>query len=189
MPESEGYYYAPPPEYMGEGSSAPANEDIAWKLQYSKIPFESKSFAYLKKKLKSLDIPEEKITDLIAELDIIINNASKLKIERELVNWFIEEFEVLWDNFCIYSLKNHRWIDELNHVRRYALTVLMQELFKSIEGWQGDNLLRYKVEQSHVYDISQKAIAEETKKRGFFRRKEPQVQQVQPVPIMQQTQR
>lgn len=165
------YHNVPYTRYNPAGSYEPGwSEDIFWKLQYSRIDFDKKSFEYLKKKLMKLDIPDEKIQDLIDELDIIVNNAGKMKLERSEIGWLLDEFDKLWHNFCIYTLSNSRWIDELNHVRAYAEYVLLQEFHKSIDGWQGDNLLRTKVEQTQRYDVRQEAFQTETR-RGWFRNK------------------
>lgn len=172
MPES--YYTGPPPDFKKERAGyeyrVPISEDIAWKLGYSRIDFDNRSFEYLKKKLEKLKIPTEKIQDLIDELYIIVNNAGKLKIKPYTINFFLEDFEAVWENFCIYGLSNSRWIDELNHVRRYALHVLLQEYYKSIDGWQGDNLLRQKMEEKHAYTMEQREVA--AKKKGLFGKKE-----------------
>ena len=173
MPE----YYEQPFTRYGDVApyAASYNEDHLWKNQYIKIDFDNRSFEYLKTKLQRLEIPKEKIQDLIDELSIIVNNAGKIKLERSEINWLLDEFDKLWDNFCIYCIKNHRWIDELNHVRSYAEYVLLQEFHKSIDGWQGDNILRTKVEQTQRYDVRQEAFQTETK-RGWFKNKKKTTQ-------------
>jgi len=179
---SNEYYSSPPPDFQRTDPKSfhynPMSEDTAWKLQYSRIDFENKSFNYLKQKLYALEIPEEKIQDLIDELTIIVNNAGKMKLDRGEIGWFLDEFDTLWDNFCIYQLKNSRWIDELNHVRAFAEYVLLQELHKSIDGWQGDNMLRTKVEQTQRYDVRQENY-QTSEKRGWFRNKK-KTQRVSP---------
>jgi len=168
---TDEYYETPLPSYGSQPQyQIPVPEDHHWKREYTRIDFENKSFNYLKKKLERLDIPQEKIDDLVDELMIIVNNAGKMKIKIYEINWLIDEFDTLWDNFCIYNLRNSRWIDELNHVRRYALYVLLQEYHKSIDGWQGDNVLRSHsiVEQSHAYNVKQENVQQ---KRGFFGKK------------------
>ena len=67
-------------------------------------------------------------------------------------------------------MKNSRWIDELNHVHSYAMQVLLQEYYKSIDGWQGDNILRTNIRQTHEYNLKQESVATTTK-RGMFRNK------------------
>jgi hypothetical protein len=103
-----------------------------------------------------------------------------MKIQPFEINWLLDEFDTLWDNFCIYSLKNSRWIDEVNHVRRYALYVLLQEYHKSIDGWQGDNILRTRIEQTHAYALKQENVVTSTK-RGWFRNKK----KIQSAPAVQ----
>lgn len=146
----------------------PVPEDHIWKREYIKIDFNNKSFEYLRTKLEKLKIPEEKVQDLIDELDIIVNNAGKMNIEKPEINWLLDEFETLWENYCIYTLENSRYINELNHVRRYAMYILLQEYHKSISGWQGDNLLRQKIEQGQTYNIRQEQV-ESRPKRGIFK--------------------
>ena len=171
------YYYSKQPDYRYQPyeNVIPSSEEINWKLQYSKVDT-SKGFTYLTKKLKRLDIPEEKIADLIFELDIIFNNAGKMKIKPFEISYFLDEFNTFWENFCIYGLKNSRWVDELNHVRSFAEQVLLQEYHKSIEGWQGDNLLRHKAETSSTYNLTQRTDSP-LEKRGLLRRKPKQVGQ------------
>lgn len=169
------YHEQPTTRYNQIPYQLPIPEDHIWKNEYIKIDFDNHSFEYLKNKLLHLEIPKEKIQDLIDELSIIINNAGKMNIEKPEINWLLEEFETLWDNFCIYNLKNSRWIDELNHVRRYAMYVLLQEYHKSLHGWQGDNILRYKIEQAQTYNVRQEQV-ESPRRRGFFSRRQDKKQ-------------
>jgi hypothetical protein len=183
-------YEQPFPRYNSQNASSGFtpnwSEDNFFKLQYSRIDFENKSFKFLKRKLASLNIPPELIIDLIDELSILVNNASKMKLDRAEIGWFLDEFDKVWHNYCIYTLNNSRWISELNHMRAYAELVFLQELHKSIEGWQGDNLLHAISEQRQKYDVKQENYQTE-KKRGFFRnRTETSRTASQPVNIQQQ---
>jgi len=177
------FYNQPLPSY-GQYSpyQLPVSEDQHFKKEYTKINIENKAFNYLKKRLTNLSIPEEKISDLIDELDILVNNAGKMKLDRAEIGWLLDEFDKLWDNYCIYSMKNHRWINELEHVRIFAEYILLQEYHKSIEGWQGDNILRTKIEQSQSYNVRQENI-EPKRKRGWF--KNPNSKRVQNSPALQ----
>jgi len=105
---------------------------------------------------------------------IIVNNAGKMKISPPVIIWLLDTFDTLWDNYCIYVMKNSRWIDELNHVHSYAMYVLLQEYYKSIDGWQGDNILRTRIEQTHAYNLRQENVSTAVK-RGIFRNKSKSV--------------
>jgi len=167
----EEFYNSPLPTYgQSPQFQLPVSEDQNWKNQYTHIDFENKSFNYLKKKLEKLDIPKEKIDDLIEELEIIINNAGKMKISTPTIKMLLDIFDTAWDNYCIYVMKNSRWIDELNHVHSYAMQVLLQEYYKSIDGWQGDNILRTRIEHAHDYNLRQENVSTAVK-RGWFRNK------------------
>ena len=165
------YYNKPLPSYGGSPQyQVPVPEDHHWKREYMLIDFENKSFNHLRSKFESLDIPTEKIEDLVEELMIIVNNAGKMKIESHMIPYFLDNFEKYWDTYCIHILKNSRWIDEMNHIREYVLFILEQEYFKSIGGWQGDNILTYKGEQKQSYSIKQESVSSGVK-RGWFRNK------------------
>lgn len=165
------YYNAPLPSY-GENPqySTPVPEEHHWKHNYIHIDFENKSFNLIRKRMLMLEVPEEIVEDLIEELMILTNNAGKLRIEEYTIPHFMEIFELYWDSYCIYVLKNHRWIDEINHIRDYVMLILEQELYKSIDGWQGDNILTTRVEQKQNYALRQENVVE-SKKRGWFRNK------------------
>jgi len=168
---SEEFYNRPLPSYQNSPQyQIPVPEEHHWKNQYMRIDFEDKSFNHLRDKFARLDIPTEKLEDLVEELMIIINNAGKMKVEMREIPLFLDDFEKYWDTYCIYILKNSRWVDELNHIREYVLILLEQEYHKSINGWQGDNILTYRGEQKQAYSLKQEVVQTGTK-RGWFKNK------------------
>jgi len=167
------YYFSKPPELQptdtqGGYQYRPLTEDSAFKMQYTKIDFQNKGFQNLKETLEKLSIPREIITDLVDKLEILVNNAGKMNINMGEIEYLLESFNTFWDNFCIYVIENSRWINELNNVRSFAENILLQEYHKSIGGWQGNNILRTRIEQRTSYDLRQEQVASE-QKRGFFR--------------------
>jgi len=184
MKEMPGEFYNKP--LTGYQSTSPYQipvpEEHHWKNDYMRVDFENKSFNYLRIKFERLDIPTEKIEDLVEELMLIINNAGKMKIEIAMIETFTDEFEQVWESFKIYILKNSRWVDELEHLRHYAKMVFQQELFKSIGGWQGDNILTYRSEQKQAYALKQETVSS-GEKRGWFRNKKKKA--AGPAPAMQ----
>jgi len=165
------YYNRPLPSYQNTSQyQIPVPEEHHWKNQYMKIDFENKSFNYLRVKFERLDMPTEQIEDLIEELMLILNNAGKMKIQRDMVNYLLENFDKVWDSYAIYILKNSRWIDEMVHIREYVMYILEQELYKSVDGWQGDNILTYRGEQKQSYSLKQENVQNDVK-RGWFRNK------------------
>jgi hypothetical protein len=168
------YYNKALPSYDGTPPyQIPVPEEHHWKHQYMRIDFENKSFNLIRKRMLMLDVPVEIVEDLIEELMILVNNAGKLNIQAYTIPHFMDIFELYWDSYCIYVLKNHRWIDEINHVRDYVMLILEQELYKSIDGWQGDNILTTRVEQKQNYALRQENVVE-SQKRGWFRNKKTQ---------------
>jgi len=159
--------YGNSPQYQ-----IPVPEDHHWKREYTLIDIENKSFNYLRRKFEDLDIPLEKIEDLVEELMIVLNNAGKLKIEQNMICYLMEGFEKVWSTFEIHVLKNSRWIDEMSHIREFCLYVLEMELYKSIGGWQGDNILTFRGEQKQSYYLKQEAASSDVR-RGWFRNKKP----------------
>ena len=71
----------------------------------------------------------------------------------------------------IHYIKNTRWIVELNDLRNKCEYLLKQEYLKAIGGWQGDNMMRTRVETSQSYNVRQEQVMQEPAKRGFFSKK------------------
>jgi len=150
-----------PPEHtdtnMGGGWYPPFAE-YAWILELIKL------------KLDNTSLPDEIKNDLVADMVPYINNASMTKISTGQVREFIGGFNEIMHRFRIYKVKK-KYVPEYNYVWAYLRELLIMNLNKSREGWQGDHVF----ERKTTYDVKQtrKDLTEQVKNAlGRKKRKE-----------------
>ena len=139
MTENEEFTF-PPPEYNeGQGMGfLPQSGDAAWMLQLIQL------------KLDNTSLPKEIKDNLLVDMVPYINNASMTKISPGQVNEFIGGFRELWLRYRIFKVKK-KYVPELNYVMAYLRELLIMNLNKSVDGWQGDHVF----ERKSSYDIKQ----------------------------------
>jgi len=148
MPEDEDFVFKPPRYQGGQGGFMPPNAHAAWMLQLIKL------------KLDSTSLPEDIKNDILLDMGPYLDNASMTKITRGQVREFLGGFNELWLRYRIFKVKK-KYAPQLNYVMAYLRELLIMNLNKSVEGWQGDHVF----EQKTTYDIKQtrKDIAEKMK--------------------------
>ena len=157
MSEGDDFLFKPP-EYKaqgyGTGSFMPPNAHAAWMLQLIKI------------KLDRTNLPDEIKQDLLLDMAPYLDNASMTKITKGQVREFLGGYNELWLRYRIFKCKK-KYAPQLNYVMAYIRELLVMNLNKSVEGWQGDHVF----EQKTTYDVRQtrKDISERLK--GLFGKK------------------
>jgi hypothetical protein len=114
--------------------------DAAWILQLIKL------------KLDNTSLPQEIKDNLIVDMVPYIECASMTKIQRGQVREFIGGFRELWTRYRVFKVRK-KYVPELNYVMAYIRELLILNLNKSIDGWQGDHVFErktsYNVSQTH----------------------------------------
>jgi len=148
MPEGEDFVFKPPRYEAGQGGFMPPNAHAAWMLQLIKL------------KLDNTSLPEDIKNDILLDIGPYLDNASMTKITRGQVREFLGGFNELWLRYRIFKVKK-KYAPQLNYVMAYLRELLIMNLNKSVDGWQGDHVF----EQKTTYDIKQtrKDIAEKMK--------------------------
>lgn len=140
MPENEDYDFTPP-DMSGidqEPSLFPPSAEAAYVLQLIRL------------KLDTTSLPDDIKKNLIMDMLPYINNASMTKITRGQVKEFYGGYKELWIRYRIFKVKK-KYVPELNYVMAYIRELLIMNLNKSVEGWQGDHVF----EKKSSYDIKQ----------------------------------
>ena len=137
MPEND--FLFKPPKYDGNTAGfMPPNAHAAWILQLIKI------------KLDNTNLPEEIKQDLLLDMTPYLDNASMTKITKGQVREFLGGFNELWLRYRVFKCKK-KYAPQLNYVMAYVRELLVMNLNKSVEGWQGDHVF----EQKTTYDVKQ----------------------------------
>lgn len=151
---AEDDYEFTPPDLSGiqtERDLFPPSAEAAYILQLIRL------------KLDTTSLPDEIKKNLIMDMLPYINNASMTKITRGQVKEFFGGYKELWARYRIFKVKK-KYVPELNYVMAYLRELLIMNLNKSVEGWQGDHVF----EKKSSYDIKQSREDLTEKVRGFF---------------------
>jgi len=150
MPEDDFTFQ--PPNY-GEGQSGfmPPNAHAAWMLQLIKL------------KLENTNLPDEIKKDLLADMVPYLDNSSMTKLTKGQVSEFLNGYQELWLRYRIYKCRK-KYTPQLNYVMAYIRELLIMNLNKSVEGWQGDHVFESKA----TYDVKQTRKDVSEKLRRFL---------------------
>jgi len=154
MPDDKNFMFKPPDYGRQSAGFFPPDAHAAWILQLIKI------------KLDNTNLPDEIKKDLLLDMTPYLDNASMTKISKGQVREFLGGYNELWLRYRVFKCRK-KYVKELNYVMAYVRELLVMNLNKSVEGWQGDHVF----EQKTSYDVKQtrKDITERIK--GILGRK------------------
>lgn len=156
--EQHGFSIEPPDfEQQTERSGLfPPSQDAAWMLQLIKLQLDKTS------------LPDDIKQSLLLDLGPYIDNAGMSNMTRGEVKMFLGEFEELWMKYKIFVYRK-KFKKELNYIKTYVRTLLMQNYNKAIEGWQGNHVFERHTRQEYKIRQTQEDVSEKIK--GVFRKK------------------
>ncbi len=111
--------------------------DAAWILQLIKL------------NLDKANLPKEIKEEFINYMIPYIENASMTKIRRGQVREFIGGFRELCVRFRVFKVRK-KYVPSYNFFMAYMREILITNLNKSIDGWQGDHVF----ERKTSYNVS-----------------------------------
>jgi len=162
MDEDDNPFAFSPPDYDNHQQGAsfmPPNAEAAWMLQLIKI----------RVKIDKSSLPVDIKQSLADDISMYLENASMTNISMGQILEFIHGFDELWMRYKIFRVKK-KYVPELNYLMTFFKEMLVMNLNKSKEGWQGNHVferhVRYDVKQTH------KDISERLKKFFFGKKKE-----------------
>jgi hypothetical protein len=155
-----GYdYTSPPPDFehnvKSEGQEFfPPNIEVAWMLKL------------IETKLDDTSLPEDIKKSMAKDMSIYITTAGMTHISKGQVIEFINGFKEVWLRYVIFKIKK-KYRPELYYAFGFLREILIMNLNKSVDGWQGDHVY----ERRTTMDITQKRKDISDKVRGFFFKK------------------
>lgn len=116
-------------------------------------------------KLKRLNIPDNIKEQIKDDFTIYLTQAGLTNIKREQITEFLLGYEDVFNKLM--SRLSFKYKAELIYTRSILREILMLQLNKSIDGWQGTSILRKDVK----YTVSQRLSRLGERARRFFSRK------------------
>jgi len=154
---SEGFA-VPPPDFehsiQSDSSFFPPNAETAWMLKL------------IETKLDDTSLPEDIKKSMAKDMSIYITTAGMTHITRGQVMEFVNGFKEVWYRYVIFKIKK-KYRPELYYAFGFLREMLIMNLNKSIEGWQGDHVY----ERRTTMDITQKRKDLSDKVKGWFFKK------------------
>jgi len=120
----------------------PPNAEAAWMLQLIQL------------KLDQTSLPQDIKDNFLIDMVPYVNNASMTNISRGQVKEMLGGFNELWLKIKIYKYPK-KFVKELSYVMTYIRELLVQNLNKSIGGWQGDHVFERKSKTTYSIHQSQ----------------------------------
>jgi hypothetical protein len=132
----------------------PPNAEAAWLLKL------------IETKLDDTSLPDDIKKSMAKDMSIYITTAGMTHISKGQVMEFVNGFKEVWYRYVIFKIKK-KYRPELYYAFGYLRELLILNLNKSVNGWQGDHVY----EKRTTYDITQKRKDVSDKVRGFFFKK------------------
>jgi len=149
-------YINAPPDFektsVAEGQDfMPPTADIAWMLKL------------IETKLDDTSLPEDIKKLMSKDMSIYITTAGMTHIKKGQVLEFINGFKEVWYRFVIFKIKK-KYRPELYYAFGLLRELLIMNLNKSVDGWQGDHVY----ERRSRTDIVQRRKDTPDRVKGFF---------------------
>jgi len=150
-------YMSDPPEFQShvEGQDFfPPSVDVAWILKL------------IETRLDDTSLPEDIKKSMAKDMSIYITNAGLTHIRKGQVLEFVNGFKEVWYRYIIFKVKK-KYRPELYYAFGLLRELLIMNLNKSVDGWQGDHVY----ERRTRTDIIQRRKDTASRVRGFFFRR------------------
>lgn len=152
-------YVTQPPDFEQVQKSQssdffPPNADIAWMLKL------------IETHLDDTSLPDDIKKSMAKDMSIYITTAGMTHITKGQVMEFVNGFKEVWYRYIIFKIKK-KYRPELYYAFGFLRELLILNLNKSVDGWQGDHVY----ERRTVMDVTQKRKDISDKVRGWFFRK------------------
>lgn len=159
----EGFTFDPPTMDTDTNYGfIPPNQEAAWMLHLIKV------------KIENTNLPDDVKKTILTDMEPYINNASMTNITQGQVREFLGGYKEIWMKYYIFINKK-KYKQELTYLETRIREILIQNLNKSIQGWQGNHVFERK--STSTYDVKQHNISETTpvgRIRGILGRKKQQ---------------